>query len=182
MELCLENLNVTRHEPFFKSCAFVLSASPFCGGCLSLQKPPEARILRTRHSSGCAEGLPGPLCARYTACVALALEYLHIKDWTIVAEAKFWIPHTRAGSKHSIFSAPKQQNTTKRYDSCTTWKVMLLLCQIQRQDGFRRSSFETWSLRMSWSGAVDCGLVTTLRESFQSTSLLSNPLVAPTQL
>lgn len=39
-----------------------------------------ARILRTRHGSGCAEGLPGPLCARYTACVALALEYLHIKE------------------------------------------------------------------------------------------------------
>ncbi|CAK9033275.1 unnamed protein product, partial [Durusdinium trenchii] len=38
-----------------------------------------ARILRTR-SAGRAEGLPGPLCARYTACVALALEYLHIKE------------------------------------------------------------------------------------------------------
>ena len=41
----------------------------------------EARILRTKvQTSGCAEGLPGPLCARYTACVALALEYLHIKE------------------------------------------------------------------------------------------------------
>jgi len=40
-----------------------------------------ARILRTKvQTSGCAEGLPGPLCARYTACVALALEYLHIKE------------------------------------------------------------------------------------------------------
>lgn len=59
---------------------YLFRVSAFCGGSLSFQKPSKARILRTRHGSGCAEGLPGPLCARYTACVALALEYLHIKD------------------------------------------------------------------------------------------------------
>lgn len=48
----------------------------------------EARILRTRQTSGCAEGLPGPLCARYTACVALALEYLHIKERKAFARQK----------------------------------------------------------------------------------------------
>ena len=48
----------------------------------------EARILRTRQTSGCAEGLPGPLCARYTACVALALEYLHMKERTTFARQK----------------------------------------------------------------------------------------------
>ena len=53
----------------------------------------EARILRTRQTSGCAEGLPGPLCARYTACVALALEYLHIKERKALARQKMHTLH-----------------------------------------------------------------------------------------
>ena len=39
----------------------------------------QARILRAR-GPGPAEGLQEALCARYTACVALALEYLHTKE------------------------------------------------------------------------------------------------------
>ena len=100
----------------------------------------EARILRTRQTSGCADGLPGPLCARYTACVALALEYLHIKERKAFARQKMRNCITLCSSFFSVSNFSE--------------KLLLLVTSFpSRSISCRRLSFATSNQKMSWPGA-----------------------------
>ena len=100
----------------------------------------EARILRTRQTSGCAEGLPGPLCARYTACVALALEYLHIKERKAFARQKTRNCITLCSSFFSVSNFSE--------------KLLLLATSFPSPSiSCRRLSFATSNQKMFWPGA-----------------------------